>query len=78
MYLIRHREIRPFVLIWIASVPPFINKPDSVRHITVFMKSFISSLEIICVVVPCPNIFSWTAALVADDAAVNPEVVKHF
>ena len=78
MYLIRYWEIRPFVLIWIASVPPFINKPDSVRDITVFMKSFISSLEIICVVVSCPNIFLWKAAFVADDAAVNPEVVKHF
>ena len=40
------------------------------------MISFISSLEIINVVLPDPNIFLWTAASVADAAAVNPDGIK--
>ena len=37
---------------------------------------FICSLEIIKVVKSDPNIFSWTAASVADAAAVTPNGVK--
>ena len=40
------------------------------------MISFISSLEIINVVLPDPNIFLWIAASVADVAAVNPNGIK--
>ena len=40
------------------------------------MISLICLLEIINVVVPDPNIFLWIAASVADDAAVNPNVIK--
>ena len=42
------------------------------------MISFISSLEIINVVVSGPNIFLWIAASVADPAAVNPNSIKTF
>ena len=37
---------------------------------------FICSLEIIKVVKPDPNIFSWTAASVANAAAVTPNCIK--
>ena len=40
------------------------------------MISFISLFEIINVVVPNPNIFLWIAALVADTAVVDPNVIK--
>ena len=40
------------------------------------MISFTSSLEIINVVVPRPNIFLWIVASVADAAAVNPNGIK--
>ena len=42
------------------------------------MISFISSLEIINVVVLDPNIFLWIAASVADAAAVDPNCTKTF
>ena len=38
--------------------------------------SFISSLKIISVAKPDPNIFLWIAASVADTAAVNPNGIK--
>ena len=40
------------------------------------MISFISSLEIINVVLPDPNIFLWITASVADAVAVNPYGIK--
>ena len=40
------------------------------------MTSFISSLEIINVIVPDSNIFLWIAAFVADAGALNPNVIK--
>ena len=40
------------------------------------MISFISSLEIINVVIPDSNIFLWIPASVADAAAVNPNGIK--
>ena len=42
------------------------------------MISNISSLEIIKVVNPDPNIFLWIAASVSDAAAVNPNGIKTF
>ena len=44
----------------------------------VFMISFVSSLEIINIVLPDPNIFLLTAASVADETAVNPNRIKKF
>ena len=55
---------------------PFINKIDSSRDLIIFMISFISSLEVIYVVIPDPKIFFWIAASVVDAAAVNPNDIK--
>ena len=65
-----------FPLLWIISLTPFITKPDSSRELTIFIILFIFSLEIINVVVPDPNIFSWIAASIAYAAAVNPNGIK--
>ena len=57
----------------------FVNKPDSLRDLIIFMILFISSLEIINVVLLDPNIFFfffWIAASVADAAAVDPNGIK--
>ena len=51
-------------------------KTDSSSDLTIFIISFISSLEIINVVLPDPNIFLWIAVYVADAAAVNPNGIK--
>ena len=40
------------------------------------MISFISSLDIIVIVIPDPNIFLWIAVSVADAAAVNSNGIK--
>ena len=56
-------------------VTPFINKPDSLRDLTVFISS-ISSFEIISVLMPDPKIFFWIAASVTDTAAFNPNGTK--
>ena len=40
------------------------------------MIPFISSLEIVNVVIPDPTIFLWIPASVADAAAVNPNGIK--
>ena len=58
----------------IVSVTLFFNKPDSSSDLTIFIISFISSLEVINVVAPDPNIFLWIAASVA--ATVNPNGIK--
>ena len=42
------------------------------------MTSFISSFEIISVVVPVPKILFWIAGSVAGVAAVNPNGIKTF
>ena len=42
------------------------------------MISFISSLEIISVIIPDVKVFFWIAASVADAAAVNPSGIKTF
>ena len=41
----------------IVSFTPYNNNPDSSRDLSIFIISFISSLEIISVVKPDPNIF---------------------
>ena len=61
-----------FASFLIVSLTHFINNPDSTRDWIIFMVS----LEIINVVVPDPNIFSWIAASAADAAAVNPNGIK--
>ena len=54
----------------------FINKPDYLSDLTIFIISFISSLEIINVLLPDQNILLWIAASVADAAAINPNGFK--
>ena len=54
----------------------FINKTDFSRELTILMTSFISSFEIINVVIPDPNIFLYIAASVPDAAAINPNGIK--
>ena len=56
----------------IASLTPFINKPDSSSYLTICVISFIPLFEIINVVLPDPKIFLWIPASVAAAAAVNP------
>ena len=60
---------------WIVSLTAFINKQDSSRDLIIFI-SFISSFEIINLIVPDPSIFSWITASAADAAAVNPNGIK--
>ena len=57
---------------------PFINNPDSLRDLLIFMISFISSLKIINVVKPDPNwwIFWWIASSVSHAVSVNPNGIK--
>ena len=70
----------------IVSLTPFINITDSSRDLTIFMVSFISSFEIINVVVrkvkskerPDPNIFLWIATSFAEATIVNTNGIKHF
>ena len=52
------------------------NKPDSSGDLTIFMISFISSFEVINVVIPDPNNFLRIAGSVADAASVNPTRIK--
>ena len=60
----------------IVSITPCINYPDSSSDLTIFIISFISSFEIINVLVPDPKCFLWTAAFVADAAGVNPNRIE--
>ena len=62
----------------------FINKSDSLRYLTIFMKSFIISFEIINAIVqqaksegrPDPNILLWIVESAADAAPVNSNGIK--
>ena len=65
-----------FASFLIVLLTPFINKQDSSRDLTIYIISFISSFQIISVAKPDPNIFLWTAASVADAAAVHPNCIK--
>ena len=75
-----------FSFIWIVSLIPFNNKPESSRDLTVSIRSFILSFYIISVVVfeaeeeewrlPDPKISLYVPKTAADAAAVNPEGIK--
>ena len=58
--------------LWIVSLTPFNNMPESLRDITILIKSSVSSSDIIRVLVPDPKIFLCLSASAADAAAVNP------
>ena len=51
---------------------------ESLRAYTIFKMPFISSFEIIKVVVPEPCIFFWVSASIAEAAAVIPNGTKIF
>ena len=63
---------------------PFVSNPDSLRDLTIFIISSISSFEIINAVVrkaesnerPDPSIFFWIAASAADIPVDNPYGIK--
>ena len=65
-----------FALFLIVLLTYFINKPDSSGDLIVFVILFISSLEIVNVVLPDQNIFQWIAASVSDATTVNPNGIK--
>ena len=54
----------------------YINKPDFWRDLIISIVSYISSFEIINVVIPDPKTYFWIAASVADAAVVNPNCIK--
>ena len=65
-----------FASILIVLLTLFIYNPDSSSHLTIFIISFTSSLEIISIVKLNSNIFLWIAASVADAAGVNPNGIE--
>ena len=74
--ILRNTRFCPFTSFLIVSLTSFINKPDSLRDLIIFMISFIFSFKIINVVVPDPNFFLWLAASVVDAATVSPNGIK--
>ena len=85
MYLITYWKLRLFILLlhFELFTKPFVNKPNYLRDLSIFMISLICSLENVNVVVheaksegaPNPNTFLWIGASVAD-AAANPNDKK--
>ena len=65
-----------FVSFLTVSVTPFNKILESPSTCTIFITSFISSLEVIKVVLPDPNTFLCIHASAADAAAVNPKGVN--
>ena len=65
-----------FASFLIVLLTPFINKPDSLRDLTTFIISSISSFEIINVVTADAKIFFSIPASATDAAAVNSNGIK--
>ena len=76
--ILRNQPYCSFVSFLILLLAPFINERDYLRGLSILIILFISSFEIINVVLPQPNIFLWIASSVADDVAVNPNGIKLF
>ena len=55
---------------------PFIDKPDFSRDLTTFMMPFISSFEIVNVVISDQNVLFWIAGSVLATSALNPHDIK--
>ena len=55
--ILRNHPFCSLASCWIVSLTPFNITPESSRDLTIFIISFISSFEIIKVVVPEPSIF---------------------
>ena len=60
-------------MVWITTL---INKPGCFGNLTIFIISFISSFEIVNVVLQDPKIFLWIVTSAADTAAVTPNSIK--
>ena len=60
----------------IVSPTPFINKPVSSRDLIIFMISFISSFEIVSVVMSGLKIFFWIPVSVADVAPLDSDCIS--
>ena len=82
--ILRNLPLCSLASCWIVSLTPFNNKPEFSRDLTIFIISFISSFEIIKVVVPAPlvtpepSIFFLILPSIADIAAVNPNGANTF
>ena len=73
--ILRKPLLCSFVSFLIVSVTPFNKIPECSKAWTIFIMPFISSFEIIRVVVPEPSIFCIPASA-ADAAAVNPNGIS--
>ena len=72
----RNPHFCSFASFLIVSLKLFINKPDSSRDLIIFMKSFISLLEIIMSYYQIQTRCIKIAASIADAAAVDPNGSK--
>ena len=76
--MLRNRPVCSFDSYLIVSLTPFANKPDSWKDLNIYMISFISSFEIINVVIPDPKIIFQKAVFVGGAAAVIEIALKYF
>ena len=74
--ILRNPPFCSLASLWIALQTLFNNKPESLRDLTILIMSFVSSSDIISVVVPGPKIFLCIPSSAADAAAVNPTGIK--
>ena len=74
--MLRNPPSCSFASFWIVSPSSFIDKPNSLRYLTIFKISPFSSAVIIIAVIPDPKIYFWIPASVAAGAAVNPNGIK--
>ena len=79
--ILRNPPSCSFASSFIVSLTPFNSIPESSRDLkcqkmSIFKMPFISSFQIIKVVVPDPRIFLFIAAFVADAAVVIPSTTK--
>ena len=74
--ILKNPTFYSFVSFLIVLVTPFNKISESPRAWTILIICFISSFEIIKVVVPDPNIYLCIPACAADAAAVNPNGIK--
>ena len=74
--ILRNLPFCYFASFLIVSLMPFINKSNSLRDLTIFIISSISSFEIINVLISDPKVFIWIAVSVADAAAVNSNDIE--
>ena len=74
--MLRNPPFYPFASFLIVLLAPFINKPVFSIYFTIFMKSSVSSFEVINVVIPDLEISLGFPAFAAGAAAVNLNGIK--